>query len=186
MNYDSEHHYRIAYAIMLIVLTPFFILISQMTYKSHTSIILLTPLIIGMEYSYIFPRQAMKLYEEILFESFIEKSNIIIQPIIFISFSATGTYYFMTGTIAPFLISLIVYLLWYLLFKTQSIVLGNKKIIIGRKLFSHDLVKSISIEKKGILIEVAGQSFKVNNWIIGKQKEQLELVLKQITDKIKD
>lgn len=188
MNYDSEHYYRIAYGIMLIVLIPFFILISktnQGTYKSPI-IVLFTALIIGMTYSYIFPRQAMKLYEKILFKSSIEKSNIIIQLILFISFSATEAYYFITGTIAPFFTSLIAYLLWYSVFQWQSIVVGNRNIIIGRKLIPHDLVQSISIEKKGIFIEVNGQSFKINNWIIGKQKDKLELVLKQIIDKQKN
>lgn len=185
MNYNPEHYYRIAYGIMLIVLIPFFVLISktnQVTYRSPI-IVVFTALLIGMTYSYIFPRQAIKLYEEILFKSFIEKNNVIIQLIVLISFSATETYYFLTGTIAPLFISLIEYLLWYCVLQGQSIVVGNKNIIIGRKLIPHHLIQSISIEKKGIFIEVDEKSFRINNWFIGKQKDKLGLVLKQIIDK---
>ncbi|MCY6372624.1 hypothetical protein [Clostridium ganghwense] len=185
MKYNSDHYYRIAYVITIVSLIPFFILVTEIN-KVTPIIIIFTPLIIGIEYSYIFPRQAMKLYEEILFKSFIERINTIIEFSIFIIFSATESYYFITGNIIPVFVFTMIYPIWTLIFKSQSVIIGNKNIIIGKKLIPYDLVQSVSLEKNSVLIKTDEQSFKISNWAIDKQRWKLELLLKQITDKTKD
>lgn len=185
MKYNSEHYYRTAYGIMAIVLMPFFILNVIVGDESNNfipSIMMLTPLMVGCEYSYIFPRQAMKLYEEILFKSFIERINGIIQFSIFIIFSITESCYFITDNPLSVFIFIIAYAIWPLIFKSQSVMIGNKNIIIGKKFVSHDFIQSVSLEEDLILIKTDEELFKINNWAIGKKRWKLEQVLKQITE----
>lgn len=78
---------------------------------------------------------------------------------------------------------MVIYLLWYFVLQSQSIMIGAKNIIIGRKLISHDSIQSISIEKNGILIKLSEESFKIHNCLISQQKNKLEKVLRQIKEK---
>lgn len=188
MNYNKDHYYRIAYGIMIAFLIPFYVLITVTNDEVRRSpaIILFTVIIIGVDYSYTFPRQAMKLYEEILFKSFDEKRNLIIKTILFISFIGTEIYYFVTVTVTPFFICIFVYLLWDFMFQSKTIIIGDKNIIIGSKLFSHDLIQSFSIEKERILINVNEKTLKIYNRNIKDKKKELESILERITDKTKE
>lgn len=188
MNYNKDHYYRIAYGIIIAFLIPFYALITITNDEVRRSpiIIIFTAIIIGVDYSYTFPRQAMKLYEEILFKSFDDKENILIKSIMFICFISTEIYYFSKVTITPFFISIFVYFIWDFIFQSKTIIIGEKNIIIGSKLFLHDMVQSFSIEKEKILIKVNGKTFKIYNWNIKNKKSELEIILNRITDKTKE
>lgn len=185
MKYDSNHFYRIAYIITVIVFIPFFILliIKDEPYKSPL-IILLTAVIIGMEYSFSFPRQAMKLYENILFKSFIEKNSSKIQLFIIVGLSISQIFYLIKENgvllILPMTIFIIIHLIWSYLLQKHSILIGDKNIIIGRTLISHDSIKSISKMKKKIIIKTDGKNFILYKWILGNKKDELDLVLDKI------
>jgi hypothetical protein len=151
MNYNSDHSYRIAYVVMILVLVPFFFIIES----TDKSFVLVFPaLIIGMEYSYTFPRQAMKLYEEILFQSLLERFHVVIQILILVGLGATEVYFYKTINLLQIILFLFVYLLWYCFFQKQSLIVGSKSIAIGRKSFAYDSISSLSFKRGGLVIEV--------------------------------
>lgn len=181
MKYNSDHYYRVGYGIMLVVLIPFWFLITETNEVKPIDMITIA-LIIGNEYSYIFPRQAMKVYEEISFKSFIERINGVIEVSIFIIFSIVESYHFATGNFVPVVVFIIVYLVWLSVFQKQSVMVGEKNIIIGNKFISHSMVQEVLLEKNSVLIKTNKQSFKISNWAINKQRWKLEQILKQITE----
>ena len=182
MNYNPEHSYRIAYGAMVLVLAPFFF-IFEYTYKG--SILLFPALIIGMEYSYTFPRQAMKLYEEILFQSLLERFHVAIQILMLVSLGVTEVYLSKTNNILQFFLFLFVYLLWYSFFQKQSLLVGSKSIAIGRTFFSYDSISSLSLKGEGLVIEVKGKSFTIYNWALGKNRDGLETIAKEIAEVVR-
>ncbi|MCY6354448.1 hypothetical protein [Clostridium sp. ZS2-4] len=181
MKYNSDHYYRIACGIMMIVLIPFWFLTAEANQLKPGDMVIIA-IIIGNEYSYIFPRQAMKLYEEILFQSFVERISGIIEISIFIIFSILESYNFSIGNFIPLIVFVIVYFVWLSVFQKQSVMIGEKNIIIGNKFISHDMVQSVAYEKNSILIKTNTQSFKISNWAINNQRWKLEQILKQITE----
>ena len=99
---------------------------------------------------------------------------------IFIIYSVIESYYFITDNVIPILIFMIVYPIWAITLKNQSVMIGSKNIIIGKYRIPYDLVQSVSLEKKSVLIKTDEQSFEINNWAMGKGRCKLEQVLKQI------
>lgn len=185
MKYDSNHYYRVAYGVMIILLLPFYVFVSQTNQNNFKNpiIIIFTIIIISNEYSFALPRQAMKIYEDIIFKSFIESINTKIRILILIIFSGAEIYYFTTNNIALIIISVIISALWDLILKNQSIIIGSKNIIIGRKLISYDLVSKITYDKNNLIINVHGELFRIFNWAIGNQRYELEILKKELDDK---
>lgn len=162
-------------------LTPIWFLTAKTNQLKPGDMVIIA-IIIGNEYSYIFPRQAMKLYEEILFKSFAERISGMIELSIFIIFSIVESYHFATGNFVQLVVFIIVYLVWLSVFQKQSVMIGEKNIIIGNKFISYQMVQSVSLEKNSVLIKTNTQSFKISNWAINKQRWKLEQILKQITE----
>lgn len=175
MNYEDIKYYRKAYGIMLIILIPFFVLLSvkKGEYKSPIIVIFIA-IIVGTEYSYTFPRQAMKLYEKILYKSLIEKINYIIQLFILIGFSLSEIFYFIKEnsikTYLPIVIFITIYLLWSFIIHNQSILIGDKSIMVGRVLIPHSSIKSISETKNIISIETDKKVLKLYKLALGSKK----------------
>lgn len=126
----------------------------------------------------------MKLYEEILFQSLLERFRIAIQMSILIIFGVSEVYSLKTLNLLPIFICIITYPLWFSFFQKQSLVIGSKNIVIGQKFFPYDFVSSLSIEKKGLVIEVKGKSLTIYNWALGKRRESLEKIVNEIGEVI--
>jgi len=168
-----------AYGAMFLVLIPF-------AYLIESPITILFPaLIIGMEYSYIFPRQAMKLYEEISFKSVIERFQVLLQVLILVLLGVFQVYTYKKDNPWPLFLISFVYLVWYHFFHKQSLIVGSKNIAIGRSFFSHDSISSILLKKKGLVVEVNGEKFTIYKWALGKKIDSLETFVKVINQQSK-
>jgi hypothetical protein len=183
MNYDPDHHYRVAYGMMFIFLTPYFFYLSLSNFKSPI-IVLFTLIVVGNEYSFSLPRKAMKIYEEIKFKSLIEKINSIIRISSFLFFSGSEIYFFDTNKYVLLFISLAIIMIWDIVSGNQSFIIGTNSIIIGKKLISHDSVSKISYAKKNLVIVANGKSYKIYNLLLGNQRYKLEKFKKVLEDKV--
>ena len=201
MNYNSDESFRFAYIALGLVLAPLFILTE---YTRVSWILLLSATIIASEYAYTFPRQAMKLYEKILFQSLLEKYHVAIQILVFISLGVTGVYHYETKNSLEFPLFFFVYLIWYYFAQKQSLIIGSESIAIGRRLFSYDSISSLSLKSEGLVIEVKDntlssfsfkreklalevkkKSFTIYNWSLGRNQDGLEAIVKEISEAAK-
>lgn len=146
MNYKYEYYYKVAYFVTGIILMPFFVKVSDT--KSTLPVILGTALVLATEYAYVFPREAIKLYEKIIFKSSIEKRYKIIELIIFISLAAVEIYYFTNENIVPMAVFILLHLLLNTSLKNQSVIIGDRSFIIGSKAIKYNQVNRISFEEK--------------------------------------
>ena len=183
MKYDPGHHYRGAIGIMAILITPFYFYFTENHFKAPI-IVLFTIIIVGTEYSYFLPRQALKIYEEIKFKSLLERINTIIGITILIFFSGSEIYSFATNNNICLFISLVIFILWNVLFENQSIILGTNSIIIGKRLISYNLLGKITYEKKKLIIVTNEKTFEIYNWTIGKKRSELESFKIMLDDKL--
>jgi len=182
MDYKSEASNGFAYVAMVFVVFPLFFLIES---KYQRSILILPVIIIGNEYAYTFPRQAMKLYEKILFKSLLERFHVAIQILILVSIGVTEVYTLKTTNLLPFFLFAFVYPLWFSFFQKQSLIVGSKSIAIGQRHFSYGSISSLSIKKEGFVIEVKGKSYTIHNWALGKGRDSLETIVKEISEAVK-
>ncbi|KGK92028.1 hypothetical protein DP73_00200 [Desulfosporosinus sp. HMP52] len=181
MDYKPEVSNRFAFCAMLIVLFPLFLLFEP---KYQHSIIVLLVIVIGNEYAYAFPRQAMKLYEKILFKSLLERFHVTIQIVILIGIGVTEVYTLKTINLLPLFLFTLVYLLWCSFLQKQSLIVGSKSIAIGQRMFSYDSISSLTFNKEGLVIEVKDKSFKIYNWALGR-RDNLEVIVKELSEAIK-
>ncbi|MCO1603146.1 hypothetical protein [Desulfosporosinus nitroreducens] len=182
MDYKPEVSNRFAYCAMLIILFPLFLLFEP---KYQHSILILPVIVTGNEYAYAFPRLAMKLYEKILFKSLLERFHVAIQILILISIGLTEVYTLKTTKLMPFFLFALVYLLWCSFLQKQSLIVGSKSIAIGQRFFSYDSISSLSFNKEGLVIEVKDKSFTVYNWALGKRRDNLEIIVKEMSEAVK-
>ncbi|AFQ44261.1 hypothetical protein [Desulfosporosinus meridiei] len=182
MDYKPEVSNRFAFCAMIIVIFPLFMLFEP---KYQHSIIVLIIIVIGNEYAYAFPRLAMKLYERILFKSLPERFHVTIQIVILIGISVTVVYTLKALNLLPLFLFAFVYLLWLSFLQKQSLIVGSKTIAIGQRLFSYDSISSLTINKEGLVIEVNDNSFKFYNWALGKRRDNLEVIVKEINEQLR-
>lgn len=182
MDYKSKDSNGFAYVAMVLVVFPLFYLIES---KYQSSILILPVIIIGNEYAYKFPRQAMKLYEQILFQSLLERFHVPIQILILVSIGVTEVYTLKTFNLLPVILFVFAYPLWFSFFQKQSLVVGSKSIIIGQNFFPYDSISSLSFKKEGLVLEAKGKSYTIYNWAIGKRGDKLKSILKEIGESVK-
>ncbi len=180
MDYNSNHSYGIAYCAMLLVLSPFMFIIDV----DKWGILLFPAIIVGNEYSFSFLRQAMKLYEEIIFKSLLERFTFIIQLLMIVGIGTCDVYSYKTNNFPQLFIFLLIYYTWYILIQSQSLIIGGKSIGVGRKVFSYDSIDSIELKNNGLFIEAKGKSFTIHNWTIGKDRYSLEAIVKNISENL--
>lgn len=183
MNYDSDHHYRIAYGMMFIFLTPYFFYLSHNNFKSPV-IVLFTLVIVGNEYSFSLPRKAMKIYEKVRFKSVIERINLIVRILSILFFSGSEIYYFDTNKYVLLFVSLSIIMIWDIVTRNQSFIIGSNSIIVGRRLIPHDSISKITYAKKNLVIVANGKSYKIYNWLLGNQRYELEKFKNALEDKV--
>lgn len=181
MNYKYEYYYKVAYFVTGIILMPFFVKVSDT--KSTLPVILGTALVLATEYAYVFPREAIKLYEKIIFKSSIEKRYKIIELIIFISLAAVEIYYFTNENIVPMAVFILLHLLLNTSLKNQSVIIGDRSFIIGSKAMKYNHVNRISFEEKKAVFYTAEGTFKVRNIFIDNNKKELEKIAEIIAAK---
>ncbi|MFU0824148.1 hypothetical protein [Clostridium sp.] len=80
----------------------------------------------------------------------------------------------------------LLYIPWWYGIKEESLVIGNKSIIIGIRLFSYSDIKDIYFEDKSIIIATKEKNFKIPNWMVRKRRFQLERALEKVSLKSKN
>lgn len=183
MNYNPNKYYRIGYLKAFIMLIPLFVLaniIDDVSFHIQPSLFIIIPVILGQEYSYIFPRRAMEVYENILFRTFRKRIDIIGEFLVLGAVIGTVVYYINTRNPILLLILLIINFLWNYGFKQQTLVIGDKSIIVGNKLIPHSDINSIYLQKKSIIINTKEREFDISDWMIRKRKWQLERAVQNI------
>lgn len=183
MNYKLNQHYKSEYLKSFIMLIPLYVLIFK-TYNIEPIInpvvFIYVPVIFATEYSYVFLRRAMEVYENILFRTFSKRLDMIVELLIVSVTAATQGYYISTGNPILIIIMGFIYLLWDLGLKNHSLVIGDKGIIIGRRLFPHSSINSIDIKNEELIINTNIGLFEIHKWAINKRTFQLENVIRQL------
>lgn len=183
MKYKPHEYYKSEYLKTVAILMPLVVLIFKMNnIKHHINIAAFIgiPIIFATEYEYALPRQAIKVYETILFRTFSKNVDRLIKVLLLGGIIGAAIYYIYTGNLIPMLIDCFIYLILEYGLKGQSLVIGDKSLIIGRRMFSHSSINSISVESKNTIINTDEGTFEISNWLIKKRKLQLENVVKKV------
>lgn len=184
MNYKLDQHYKIEYLKSFIMLIPLYVLIFK-TYNIEPTIspvvFIYVPVIFATEYSYVFLRRSMEVYETILFRTFSKKIDMIVEFLIVCGTASAQGYYISTGNPVLIMITGLIYLLWDQGLKDQSLVIGNKGIIIGRRLFPHSSINSMDINNNKLIINTTRGLFEIHKRAINKRMFQLENVIRELS-----
>ncbi|MPM87716.1 hypothetical protein SDC9_134816 [bioreactor metagenome] len=182
MNYKLNQHYKSEYLKSFIMLIPLYVLIFK-TYNIEPIInpvvFIYVPVIFATEYSYVFLRRAMEVYENILFRTFSKRLDMIVELLIVSGTAVAQGYYISTGNPILIIIMGFIYLLWDLGLKNHSLVIGDKGIIIGRRLFPHSSINSIDIKNEELIINTTVGLFVIHKWAINRRTFQLESVIRE-------
>lgn len=178
MKYNPVKYYRIGYFFAFVLTFSYvFVIIGETDLSNYISFITIFKCVfIGNELSFRLARIAFNIYEKKVFETNIEKKSIIIQVILITTYVVTEIYYINSNNIVPFILFILVYIIWTLL-QNQSLKIGTKSILVGRWGYELNDIKDFKLEKRGVKINFDEHSKMLYYVLLNKKKEELKQIL---------
>lgn len=140
---------------------------------------LMSVLIFSDELLFLFPRNAQKIYEEVLYKFSMDKLLTVITGILILFFLWTQVQYFLSGNLLLIIISSTIVSL-YSRFRYSLILIGDKSIIIREKMIRYDEVEQIKVAKNKIIVENGDSSEEYRCIIPKRNRKKVESILNEI------
>lgn len=193
MKYNPDKYYRMEYLKIGLILLPIIYLmyLDLRIEEPFNSNIFINPIffvaflpVYGEVYSYSFPRQAMEIYETILFRTFSKKVDRMMDLAIWVGIALSQILLIKSDNIVIIVIVFFIYLIISFAFRRKSLVIGDKNIIIGKKRLSNSEINDISFESKKVIIKTSEGNYEIGNWLMKNKIWQLERVALKIINNI--
>ncbi|WP_461207822.1 hypothetical protein [Clostridium sp. DL1XJH146] len=189
MKYNPDKYYRMEYFKIGLILLPLMYLmyLNLLFEETLNNKIFINPVFLvaflpmyGEVYSYSFPRQAMEIYETIVFRTFSKNVDRIMDFAIWVGIALSQILLIKTDNPVVISIGIFIFVIISYVFRRKSLVIGDKNTIIGKKRLSNSAINDISFESKKVIIKTSEGNYEIGNWLMKNKLWQLERVALEI------